>query len=347
MISANNRALQILWNALPEPIRRESELSEIRINLGRAFGGASLTPTWVGEGFPRDLENALAGTKGDPRLIYVARLFSTGALAEMNKRNLSWADETGRLRIAQPPVYVESVQTSRLTEPSRPADWTPAIAAVAETLLVDRLTATERSDHSVLPRTLEIARSSGRSGAVVTRALQHFDNEGYTVKSGGQRGSTAQRSLIAPDAMLSGWAAWYRGYRRKTYLYHGLFAQPVEFARDVLPQALGTRPWAVTGWVASSLIAPYTTQTPTLAVYVDGEWTEPELNRAMAAVDARPVTNGARIKVHIAENHVWNHVTVVNGLPTASRIRVYGDLVRSGSRAQDVAEHLRRFNVEW
>ncbi|WP_093180533.1 hypothetical protein [Sanguibacter gelidistatuariae] len=98
----------------------------------------------------------------------------------------------------------------------------------------------------------------------------------------------------------------------------------------------------MTGWLGLERLAAFSTSTPTYEAYVDAEiFDQPGLKRSMT--DRGPVVaDGGRVTFYRGmakrEQNIWR--TGVDGT-TVSLPRLYADLLRSGVRGRDAAEHLR------
>jgi hypothetical protein len=360
-----SRALRALRGTLPDGLRERCDVLETidhPVLLLHLPGGevSELVPIWIGEGFPRDVIDALARGYSDSLAdsqtrVLVARRMSIGAKRLLENQHISWADETGRAHLAVPPnLYILRETPAGPRAEDRAHDdlrWGESTGAVAETILT-------RLDHSDsdnpfllssgeparLPNTAELADDADWSTAQVGKVLQQFDTVGWTAKTGAERGTTAGRILVDPGGLLSGWAAWHRSRRLPSTGAHALVRDPRELLESLEQTDVG--PWAVTGWLALEDLAPYSTSTPNISCYLDASTYDERLFDLMGDLHLRPVTEGARITFLRAEPHVIRQSSISRGpYPVVSAVRLYGDLLRQGVRGEAAAEHLREVSL--
>jgi len=307
------------------------------------YGTARLRPVWAGEGFRRDVSNALTnyadGTPQRSSPVIVVRRMSRGGRELAESAGFNWADESGRARIVAPPGLLVACWYP-LTPDRRRGSWSEATAAVAEVLLEELIGKNDRS--APIPRSNEIVQLSGWSSSQVSRALQIFDEQGWTAKLGPERGPASQREWREPSAALSSWAAWHRGQRAETVSAHGVGSadEAIERLRGIAEHA-----WLLSGWVAADLVAPLATAVNVVTVYLAPDFYDWHLRAFMQSAELREVDHGARIVFWRAERQLFSHAGVVDGLPVVGPVRTYGDLLRLGVRGEDAAEHLREVRI--
>ncbi|OLT54631.1 hypothetical protein [Cellulosimicrobium sp. CUA-896] len=339
------------------------------IDLVMKDAGAKFSVVWAGEGFPADIDAALRSARMADILpststpLVVARHMSPGAVAVLEERGVSWVDETGRASVhAEPGIAIvidrERSPTENLRPLPRSSRWAPGTAAVAETVLV-RAARLPDAHAEPLPSVTRLAADAGVSTALASRALQGFDAEGWTSKSGASRGPRAARTLSDPSTMLSSWASWHAEQVPSRIGVHAVVDDPDRFVRDRLAPQLRTDDWALTGWLALQHTAPFLTSVPLLSVYLaprlfdDGA----ALDRVLTAAGLRRVDRGARLEILRADElvlrgaeldvPVGEEQSTSSPAPVrwASAIRLYGDLLRMGARGPDAAEHLRQTRI--
>jgi Transcriptional regulator, AbiEi antitoxin, Type IV TA system len=307
------------------------------------YGTARLRPIWAGEGFPRDIANLLPSiTQASPDSaspVVVVRRMSRGGRALVESAGLSWADEHGRARIIAPPGLL-LVSSQPLLPERRRGAWSDGTAAVAEVLLEELVTGTDHP--GVLARSSDIAAMTGWSSSQVSRALQIFDEQGWTAKVGPERGPASKREWRDASGALSSWAAWHRWQRVETVSAHGIGSAD-EAVRRI--QGLPERAWLLSGWVAADLMAPLATTINVVTVYLEPDFYDQDLHAFMRLAELREVKQGARITFWRAERHLFSHANSVDGLPVVGPVRLYGDLLRLGVRGEDAAEHLRETRI--
>lgn len=359
MILGDNRAVEILVNALPGPIRDGVTVDKTRpepvVNILLGTQHTTLIPIWAGEGFPADVKTALRA-RPEPRdtkshLVVVARRISAGARRLLNEQGIDWVEEAGDARIWAPPgLLIERDHSSRKA-PTRTSEfrWSGSIGAVAEALLV-RASAHSHdlgpgnASNSMIPRPAEIAEETGWSYAQVSKALQSFDAQGWTTKSGGERGPGSRRDMVSPGELLSSWAAWHMGRRLESVGAHATWVTPSEFVSRMTQNAL-VRTWALSGWAGLDIVAPFSSDVPSTTCYLDGPAFDHDLDRLLNDLELRRVTTGARVTFIRAEGHVLRESDATRPEPIVSDIRLYGDLLRLKVRGDDAAEHLREQRI--
>ncbi len=258
----------------------------------------------------------------------------------------AWVDEGGARIVT---VQGLAVVVDRPTETSRPREefaWTEARAAVAEILLDRASRGAIMPDGGELPTVTSLADDLRLSPASVSRALRGFDGEGWTVKSGPERGSSSVRSFTDPSSMLGAWARWHASGRRSMVLAHRFIPDGDEFLRT-LTTAWGDRWWALTGLRALDRRAPLMTNPTTIDLYVGRtEFNRPSLMHEMlAAADLREVDSGARVRILEADAFLERLTPKADAVREVSDVRLFGDLLSDGVRGEDAAEHLRRERI--
>ncbi|PTU57858.1 hypothetical protein DBB34_01680 [Sphaerisporangium cinnabarinum] len=331
--------------------------------------GATFSIVWAGEGFPADVDAALRSARmanlqpSDSTPLVVARRMSPGAVAVLEERGVSWVDETGRASVhAVPGIAIvidrEQSPSEKVRSLPRSSRWAPGSAAVGETVLV-RAARFPDERAEALPSVTRLAADAGVSTALASRALQGFDAEGWTSKTGAARGPRAARTLADPAAMLSSWASWHAEQDPPRIGVHALVDDPDRFVRDRLAPNLRADDWALTGWLALQHTAPFLTSVPLLSVYLSPAVFDDEatLDGLLTTAGLRRVDRGARLEIlradELALRGAEPDVPVGQEQSTsspasvrrASAIRLYGDLLRMGARGPDAAEHLRRTRI--
>lgn len=375
MEAVENRALTAVEAVLSDTIRRwDGARLDVApdaplIGLTLKDAGATFSVVWAGEGFPADVEAALRSTRmADIQTptstpLVVARRMSPGAVAVLEERGVSWVDETGRASVhAESGVAIvidrERPPAEKMRPLSHSSRWAPGTAAVAETVLV-RAARLPAARAEPLPSVTRLAADAGVSTALASRALQGFDAEGWTSKSGASRGPRAARTLVDPSAMLSSWASWHAEQVPSRIGVHALVDDPDRFVRDRLMPHLGADDWALTGWLALQHTAPFLTSVPLLSIYLAPTLFDDEtaLDRLLTGAGLRRVDRGARVEILRADELVLRGAEP--DLPAGeeqstpspasvrrtSAVRLYGDLLRMGARGPDAAEHLRQTRI--
>lgn len=357
MDDQNKRSIDVIFNVLPPDlidqatIREDELVTTIDISLGAAT--ARIQPRWAGQGFPRDLDLAIAKLpdRSTGEIVFTAVAFSPGSRERLKEQGFSWADETGRAHLeVKPGLYVLRDSRAVAVRRSRPIEdtWNQSIGAVAETILVEALKQTKDDPvPHVLERIEQLSARAAVSPSQTVTALQMFDRAGYTIKSGAERGPTAKRTLIEPGDLLSAWAGWQPKQHPRIQGMHVLWEDVHEFIEGPLARALNDRRWAITGWLAADAIAPYATPGPSFSAYIDPALFDRGLRELAAQIGLRTVDSGARVTFIRAEEHILNQSSDIKGVPYVSPIRLYRDLSNLGVRGDDAASHLRETQIGW
>lgn len=359
MQDQNKRAIDVILNVLPPGLAKQVQRREhdsgttLEIPVGTTV--AKILPRWAGQGFPRDLDLAMANlpSRPDGQIVLTAVAFSAGSRTKLRELGFSWADETGRAQLeVDPGLYVtRDTQAIKIRQRGLPDDkWNLSIGAVAETILASAIDAgwsPANSDEHVLHRIDPLSAMASVSPSQTVAALQMFDRAGYTIKSGAERGPSARRILADPGGLLSAWGGWRQTQHSRAQGMHVLWDDIREFINGPLAHALGDQHWAITGWLAADVIAPYAARVSSFSVYIDPMTFDRGLSDLVEQIGLRPVETGARITFLRAEPHVLNQSRTVEGMPCVSVIRLYGDLIRLGARGDDAASHLREIRIGW
>jgi hypothetical protein len=327
--------------------RSQQDIKRVPVTVKGPRSSEQLTLVWAGEGWPSDVEEVLsqAPDPWEPEFVVVARHFSAGAQRLLRARDANWLDETGDARIVGPSGML--VLRSQRRSGTRPASddrsfaWTPSALAVAEAILA------RASEPIVNSALAELTRFSSPQ---ISRTLAQFDKRGWTQKVGTERGPGARRTLEDGDGLLRSWSGHIASDRHPAIEAHALFKEALGFLdRDLAPalQKLGS--WALSGWAALEVTAPFATQVPTLHIYVpEAVFDDVELEKLLAKTHLRRVDDGGRVIFWPADTTTLRLRTTSNRreLPTVSAPRLYADLLSLGGRGADAAEHVRETLLE-
>jgi hypothetical protein len=122
---------------------------------------------------------------------------------------------------------------------------------------------------------------------------------------------------------------------------HRLWANPL----DVLDMEIGPGltamgvTWAVSGAAASTLLAPYLSDVTVVELYVDRSLLIAR-DRLASVLGGRVVEKGHRIERELPTS-MSARGPKIGGVQVALPARVYADLIASGGRAAEAANHLR------
>ncbi len=341
----NDASVSSLLRAIPPEFR--PEVGDGVVRIARDGEAWSFRPVWVGEGLPADARRASG--RIDRRIdeqrgtipVVTARRLSRGAQEILEAEQLSWADASGRAHLVVPGrLYVTRLEPSRV-EPTRGFAWSAAADAIAETLLTWRMRGGSDAG-ALVERVAAVAEAADVSLPHTARVLRQFDEQGYTAKTGAERGSSATREFRDPGRMLSDWVGQYAasGGPGQAIEYHVPWREP-ERSTSLLSTALAGSQWAVTGEAAADRIAPFLTGVSTLDVYVPARGLALATERLGRERDLTEVASGGRIRLYPAQPHVFRLAEGTDGVSLASAVRVYADLVRQRGRSAEAGEHLR------
>jgi hypothetical protein len=302
-------------------------LFKVRIGARRFGTPITFSLAWAGEGWPADIEQAIAAHLRPD--VVAARRLAPGSLDRLDHAGISWADETGRASIKLLPslLVMRDPRPSSTDAPARPA-WPASRTSAAEAILAGG------------PATVAgVEAATGFSRGAVTRALNELERVGLLARPSAERGPHSMRipnvvplrDAWAPVAMQ--WAEISPVIR-----LHGLWADPGDLARSVLPDALASSRWALTGAAAADLVAPYLAGFTIVEAYVDlSEFAAEKLARLL---DARPTDRGHRLEVRVFPPATAHGVRLVDNVPVVSDARLYADLIAKGGRFAEAATHL-------
>lgn len=307
----------------------------IRTRDGRSIG---LDVKWAGEGWPQDVRG-VASKVPDPwpaNVVLMARRLSPGALERLRERGANWADEAGQARIIGPDGLIVIREPAPLPpeDRGRVFKWSRSASAIAETVLAEK-------DDPI--RATELAPKSGWSVPQTANVLSAFDSQGWTAKRGAARGPGAHRQLVDADGMLASWAAALAGAPRQTRVAHRATRDVMALLRDALaPELDRTSGWAVTGWGALELVAPFATTTPSLHIYVSDRDFAGPLSDAIENAGLREIDDAGRVTFWAADSQTLKRVSRSDGdFPVVSPPRLFADLNAFGARGGDAADHVK------
>ena len=353
MRRGNLRAASVLVRALediPAQAAHVVEASDGAVVVRHGSQLTTLRPLWVGEGFPRDVaDHVRTDAQVDTHVVHVARAFSPGALDILTRARASWADETGRMFIAAPGLFVER----RLADPSAPParrarsiSWSPGARILAEVILHSTTGTWQPGGTRRLPRVRDLAEQAGITSGYASRVLTDFDTTGWTAKVGGAQGPTSGRELRDPGAMLDAWA--HAPARDNGLRAHTLVTDPLLLVERTIAPAWPAGTWMTTGWAGLDERAPWATSTPRTDLYLDEHLYADRLalTRLLEEAALTEVDSGERVTVRPAPAAALRLATREGRVPVASDVRLYADLLRTGGvRGTDAAEHLRTTRI--
>jgi hypothetical protein len=308
-----------------------------------AGDSVELRAVWAGEGWPGDVRRTAAGVPDPwpPDVVLLARRLSPGAIEWLRARDANWADEDARARIAGPGgllVIREPPVRARGRDTARGFSWSPSSLSIAELILA-------RPDERL--RAGALARDGRWSTAQAASVLGMFDAQGWTVKHGPARGPGAYREILDADGMLSAWSVALGEQTRDTRIAHRARLDVMALLRGDLRAALDeSLRWAVSGWAALELTAPFTTTVPGVHVYISDEHFAGPLTAVIAAAGLREVDEGGRVVFWRADPRILDLAVRSEGVPVVSAPRLYADLSSFEARGQDAADHVKALLID-
>jgi transcriptional regulator with XRE-family HTH domain len=246
---------------------------------------------------------------------------------------MGWADETGGARIAVPGIFILREGEERPDSSPR-FSWSPAALATGEALLA--------RDWPIGISTTQLATLVQWSPSKVSQVLQAFDEQGWTVKYGPQRGSRARRELADPEGLLAAWTDSLTSQGRERRFAHRTLRSPLDFLEHELANSLDDHVrWAMSGWGAADALAPIVDTVPSLQIYVHEDDFGRALSDAINDAGLSDVAEGGRVAFFPAHPSVLALGEDSPIAPLTSAPRIYADLIDLGGRGVDAAEHLK------
>ncbi len=339
LILALNRALDGVGSATSVEV--EDGVAAVQIRRLAPSGGSPrelrLRALWAGAGWPAEVERAIGriGKEWPSDLVVVARSFSVGSRQALESRGASWVDAGGAARLVLEELVVVRDVRQRARAKPRGLSWSPSAVLIAEALL-------DRESPSGV-RTSELAALTGFSKAQVSGVLSFFDAQGWTAKWGPQRGPRASRHIADSTGLLDAWSERVNAVVPELRLAERIVDDPTQLLARELAPALRRHgiEWALTGWAAAELLAPYVASVPSLQLYVDERSFRAPLTSAIEEIRAREAQSGGRIEFRSADPMLLKLARRRDDFPLASAPRVFADLRALRGRAEDAAAHLR------
>ena len=275
-----SRAERAFLDVLPPAVRLETVAAPSGPDFGAdlVIGGRAIQIEWVGEGNLGDVRRVLDGSRRPD--VVVGRRLSPGARDALAKAGVSWVDETGAAEVALGTIIVSRTGHS-LPSPPRPARWTPATLAVAESLL-GGMEATVSSTRE----------ATGLSTGSCTNALRSLTELGL-LEAEAARGRNAGRRVHDANALLMAYSTAAEVLRSPASLQIGVtWRDPVVGLIEAGQKWAGRHVgWCATGAAAAAVMAPYLTAIGATEVYVDAD-TLAGLEAVATEAGLRPIEGG-------------------------------------------------------
>lgn len=262
----------------------------------------------------------------------VADSISPGAKDILRAERWGYFDSGGSLYLPAPGafLYVEKPPPKSVVRAVRSL-FAGRRAQVLHALLVNR------TDWFGVTFLAEKAQVSASTAAQVVAEL---DRHEWTETRG--QGPTKERHLVDPSALLDAWATETRAAPASTLNRYFVPAIKSEMLSEKASQVFAAHDvmHEVTHEAAAQRYSPFLSSVSQVRCRV---LASEAVKRALQALDARPVSEGANLAIIEAtdkgdllfrEEH--------QGVWLASPVQVYLDLIRSEGRAKEAAEHLRK-----
>ena len=291
------------------------------------IAGKRFKVAWAGEGWLRQILMILDNYKERPDIM-VARKMSDGARAVLDKEGIGWIDEFGAAQISIDTIIVSKTGNQKpLASPK--IHWTRAVVAVAEAVLC--------SGKVTLSAVKE---ATGLSTGSCTNALRVLTKLGF-LKGDKERGPAAARRLVNFEGLLDAYSNASKEVLPQEEMVVGILWQdPVkEILKIGKEWSSHDVEWAVSGALASEMLAPILTSFGKGVVYVKAK-TMAELEFVASLAGLKAIEGGRLILKPISTPTTIRLSSVVNEINVAPWPRVYIDLRQSGVRGEEAAEHL-------
>jgi len=289
----------------------------------------SIKVSWAQNGWLSQIKSVVSQK---PDLVVAGKITAEGA-DYLAGKNIGWVDETGAAEIALDNIIVS--RSGRITPDRRPQDkWTQSAVAAAEVIL---------SGHKVTVE--EIHKVSGYSWGSCMNALKFLQNEGLLTATA-ERGRDSARKVENKKKLLAAYTEARINKKPTIELVVGVVWNDPVMGLERLGKVFdnnGTA-WAATGMLASAILAPIITEFGSYQVYVEAkDMTDLELIAKNA--NLKPL-KGGRLTLVGYPKDLKGLVLYKNGIRVAPWPRVYADLMTTGVRGEEAAEHLEEVMSE-
>lgn len=325
-LPAPDRVLAALRAVLP-PAATVSVAQSRKAETELSIGGRIWRATWLGEGALGQIRAVLDSP--DRPDVVVARHISPGGRDALAQAKVSWVDETGAAEIALDSIIVSRTGRPLEREQAQPR-WTPAVIAVTEALL-----------SGVRPTVSETAAATRLSTGSCTAALKTLV-ELELLASRRARGRGSARTVVDPRKLLEAYVPAAKSHFHNLSLAVGVtWRDPIAGLRELgRTWTAADVAWAATGTAAAELLAPLLTSAGTTETYVAAR-TIADLDGIARRSGLRPIEGGRLLMRPFPTSTSQTLAAMHEGVFVAPWPRIYVDLLRSGVRGEEAAEHLR------
>ena len=320
-----NRAEAAVIAVLPSSVN--VEVPEDKYSADIIVNGQSLNIKWAGKGYLGDVRRILGMGRPWPDIV-VAQKMSPGARKELADAGVSWVDETGSAEITIGLIVVSrmGIPLRNRTEIKR---WTPSVMAVVEAIFC-----------GTKPTVSATESATGLSEGSCTNALGFLTRKGL-LESEVKRGPKSDRKVVDEQKLLDAYVSAVETTPSGLSLQVGLVGRdPVSELAEI-----GMRwnelnvAWASTGLVAANVIAPFITSVTSVEVYVSAK-TIIGLEAVAKKAGLRPIKGGRLMLRPFPTISIRTMSRKIDGLQVAPWPRIYADLLHTGVRGEDAADHL-------
>lgn len=336
LMSWVERTVNALEAVMRDVLRARRPNSPHRDVIVMLDNGEEFLVRWLAVGWPRQVTEAI---HNEPRPdILVAAAMSPGARKAAHDAGVGWVDESGAASIHyRNPKTGTTITIETKGVPPVPLDsragWRPATLAVCEALLAKK---------EAVPTVSSVVAETGLSMGSAAEALKLLERDGH-LASAVARGPASARQIVDHDMLLDAYAGAAERLRSPIALRVGaLWPHPVADAINFGQiMARNGIPWATTGALAATQLAPVLTEVSPLEIYVSGR-TPSDLGRVAYAAGLRAM-EGGRLLLRPFPTPAGDKLTTSDKDDFRSMLwpRVYADLRMTGVRGEDAADRLR------
>ncbi len=320
-----SRALQVvLPTQTPTPHFEQLGPDDFEVSLP----GVTLRAAWLDRGSAKTVEDRLA--RGQTPDVLMAPRMSAGAREAAARHGIGWLDESGAAEFAVGNIVV--ARTGQDVPPRPPADrWTKSTIGTAEALLLG------------VPATVNALKdATGASPGTIGPALNQLTHAGL-LAAPAARGRHSGRVVTDAAALLNAYADAVQERRPALEVHAGaLWRNPLQGLTKA-GQAWSSHGiyWAATGALSAAVLAPLQTQIAPLVVYIDA--TTPATLADAARRAELHTLDGGRLTMRPFPSTITQRLShmISPGLNSVPWPRAYADLLTTGVRGEDAAEHLR------
>lgn len=323
-----SRLTRAVAAVLPAGVKVAARFRPESDDVEMTIAGRRVLVRWVPEGTTSKLREAL-DRKPRPDIVVARRWWET-ARNLARQRQVGLVDESGNAEIA-----IGSIVVSRTAAPGghvpSPLRWTDSALAAAEAIL-----------SGVVPRVRPIAEALGVTLTTAGKSLLHLTEQGLLDRDA-ERGQHSGRRVSDTDRLLAAYSDAAQSQPARFSLRVGaIWRDPIEgmVKAGARMQAHGHE-WACTGALSADILAPLLTQVSSWILYVDARGIG-ELESAARAASLKPV-DGGRLELRPFPTPGTRALSrsIGAGVISVPWPRVYVDLLSSGVRGEEAADHLR------